>query len=79
MQLKDQNDHSVGGFSSDVLQKTFPGKENSEFEYSGKCAYCKVEIEFSDISDVRIVKNSIGDILLYHDGCYERYLRRTLD
>lgn len=66
-------------FSKDLLEKTFPGKEDSEFEYSGKCNYCKVEIEFSDVSEVKIIKNSVGDILLYHTGCFERYLRRTID
>ena len=79
MQLNDLNDDNTEEFSTNALRKTFPGKTNSEFEYSGRCAYCKVENEFSDISDVKIVKNSIGDILLYHHGCYERYLRRTID
>ena len=79
MPLNDLNDNTAEKFSKDVLRKTFPGKENSEFEYSGKCNYCKVGIEFSDVSAVKIVRNSIGDILLYHNACHERYLRRTID
>ena len=73
------NNKNANQFSKDLLEKTFPRKEDSEFEYSGICNYCKVDIEFSDVSVVKIIKNSLGDILLYHTGCFERYLRRTID
>ena len=80
LQLNDLKDNdNTNQFPKDLLEKTFPGKENSEFEYSGKCNYCKVDIQFSDISEVKIIKNSVGDMLLYHTGCFERYLRRTID
>ena len=58
---------------------TFPPKDGSEFDYSGKCSYCKVEINFTDFSTIKIVKNSYEKLNLYHNGCYERYIRRTID
>ena len=62
-----------------LLTKNFSPPEGSEFDYSGKCSYCKVEIGFSDVSSVKIIKRSDDDLVLYHIGCHERYLRRTID
>ena len=62
------------------LQDNFPlAKKESQFKYSGKCKYCNVEIQFSNMVEVKIRRDSTGRLLLYHNGCYDRYFRRTLD
>ncbi len=66
------------------LQQRFPPLENDDKEkYSGKCDYCNIEIVFSDPMQVKIIindtKEGIGKFSIYHAGCHERYLRRTID
>ena len=62
------------------LQDNFPlAKKGGQFKYSGKCKYCNVEIQFSNMVEVKIRRDSTGRLLLYHNGCYDRYFRRTLD
>ena len=66
------------------LQQRFPPLEkDGGKEYSGKCNYCNIEISFSDPVQVKIsindTKEGIDRFSIYHTGCYERYLRRTID
>ena len=62
------------------LHNNFPQtKKDNQFKYSGKCKYCNVEIQFSNIDEVKIRIDSTRKLLLYHNGCYDRYLRRTID
>ena len=58
-----------------------PSSKDIGLEYSGKCSYCNVEINFSDTAQVKIkIENQVKrKFSLYHKGCYERYLRRTID
>ncbi len=68
--------------TTEELKLFFPPlKKDKGFEYSGKCNYCDVEINFSDISEIKIKlqKNGSRKFSLYHNGCYDRYLRRTID
>lgn len=68
---------------SEDLRLHFPAlSETSGFDYSGKCSYCNVAINFSDPTNLKIKVDDKGKkqkFSLYHNGCYERYLRRTLD
>ena len=59
-----------------------PANDNKGFGYSGRCSYCDVEINFSNTAEIKIKAEGgkgTQKILLYHNGCYERYLRRTID
>ena len=62
------------------LRQRFP---SSEKKYSGKCNYCNIEISFSDPIQVKILINDAREgtdrFSIYHTGCHERYLRRTID
>ena len=52
-------------------------------KYSGKCNYCNTDISFSDPEQAKIIindaKEGMDRFLIYHTGCHERYLRRTID
>ena len=62
------------------LHYNFPqAKKDGQFKYSGKCKYCNVEIQFSNMAKVKIRRDSTERLLFYHKGCYDRYFRRTLD
>ena len=66
--------------SDDELREQFPLNEDSE--YSGKCEYCSVNVNFSNQTQVKIIprKNKeTKELLVYHKTCYDRYLRRTID
>ncbi|WP_420544959.1 hypothetical protein [Nitrosopumilus sp.] len=66
--------------TQEELQDNFPQvKKDVQFKYSGKCKYCNVEIQFSNMVEVKIRRDSTRRLLLYHNGCYDRYFRRTLD
>ena len=75
-----ENDEEI---TIENLRQYFPPLSgNNEFDYSGKCSYCDVEINFSDTTQVKIKveeKKESQKFSLYHNGCYERYLRRTID
>ena len=67
-------------FTLKELEDNFPQtKKDNQLKYFGKCKYCNVEIQFSNIAEVKIRRDSTKKLLLYHNGCYERYFRRTLD
>ncbi len=55
--------------------------EDIKSEYFGKCRYCNVGIVFSDKKQVKIIesKEKNKKFVLYHKGCYDRYIRRTID
>ena len=75
--MTDENNEKV---APEELQVNFPQiKKDSQFKYSGKCKYCNVEIQFSNMTEVKIRRDSVRRLLLYHNGCYDRYFRRTLD
>ena len=80
--IKETENNGEEIVTSEELKQSFPpSKEDSNFKYTGKCKYCQVEINFSDTTQVRIIKNKEKHqtIFLYHVGCYERYIRRTID
>ena len=59
-----------------------PINKSRGYEYSGKCRYCNVEVNFSDITQIKIKiegKEGTRVFSLYHKGCYQRYMRRTID
>ena len=75
--MTDENNEKI---TQEELQDNFPQvKKDDQFKYSGKCKYCNVEIQFSNMAKVKIRRDSTGKILLYHNGCFDRYFRRTLD
>ena len=56
--------------------------ENKEHPHSRKCSYCRAEINFSDLTQVRIKTESKKESLkftIYHNECFQRYMRRTID
>ena len=83
-----KNDHTETPHADEIitpeeLELHFPPlRKNEGFEYSGKCSYCNVEINFSDTTEIKIkvdIKEETRKFSLYHKGCYERYFRRTID
>ena len=58
--------------TSEDLRLHFPAlSETSRFDYSGKCSYCNVEINFSDTTHLKIKINDKGKkqkFFLYHKG-----------
>lgn len=64
------------------LKELFPSTNEKEgTKYYGKCKYCDVEIYFSETNQVKIIesKEKNKKFVLYHKGCYDRYIRRTID
>lgn len=75
--MTDKNNEKI---TPEELQGNFPqSKKDGQLKYFGKCKYCNVEIQFSNTVEVKIRRDSTGRLLLYHNGCYDRYFRRTLD
>ena len=77
-----KEDERNGAITPEKLRLHFPPLRPEEFNYSGKCSYCDVEINFSDTTKIKIkIENREGSekLSLYHKGCYERYFRRTID
>ena len=79
---KMQNEDKKERITDEELKELFPSiKEDTESKYSGKCKYCDVVINFSDTRKVKIIesKEKNKKFVLYHKGCYDRYIRRTID
>ena len=79
---KMQNEDQKEIITEEELKELFPStNEDMESKYSGKCKYCDVEISFSDKKQVKIIesKEKNKKFILYHKGCYDRYIRRTID
>ena len=90
MTLSTQNNNKINEISEpnktiniEDLKINFPSTHKSkEHPYSGKCNYCGVEINFSDLTQVKIKtenKEESVKFTLYHNGCFQRYMRRTID
>lgn len=80
--IKETENNGEDTVTPEELKQSFPpSKEDSNFKYTGKCRYCQVEVSFSDTAQIRIIKNKEKPqtIFLYHVGCYDRYIRRTID
>ena len=79
---KVQNKEEKEIITDEELKELFPSTdEDAESKYFGKCKYCDVGINFSDKKQVKIIesKEKNKKFVLYHRGCYDRYIRRTID
>ena len=67
----------------ELLQRFPPSEKGADKKYSGRCNYCNIEIGFSDPIQAKILINDAKEVMdgfsIYHTGCHERYLRRTID
>ena len=77
-----QNKEKKEIVTDEKLKELFPSTNgDTEEKYFGKCKYCNVEVNFSDKEQVKIVESKEKDkkFVLYHNGCYDRYIRKTID
>ena len=77
-----QNKEEKEIITDEELKELFSSRnEDTESKYFGKCRYCDVGINFSDKKQVKIIesKEKNKKFVLYHKGCFDRYIRRTID